>query len=126
MLSGVEEHYTLQFGHLVQQSVTEHYTYNHGSKNHQGGIADSTDGIVTIVHQQQGCSCVFISRFVFVKSSIFKYYSCKTIFYTLLRQPEANHGLSQGKSERHDETCFVKMTSQVKFTNHSLGDYCLI
>ena len=45
MLRGVEEHFSLQFGQLVRQTAPVHYTYyEHGSKNHQGGIADNTDG----------------------------------------------------------------------------------
>ena len=44
MLRGVEEHFSLRFGQLVRKTAPVHYTYyEHGSKNHQGGIADNTD-----------------------------------------------------------------------------------
>ena len=69
MLHGVEEHFSLRFGQLVQQSAPVRYTYyKHGSKNHQGGITDNTDGkVVTIVHQQEGRSHVSFPDFYLSK-----------------------------------------------------------
>ena len=69
MLRGVGEHFSLQFGQLVLQSAPVRYTYyEHGSKNHQGGVSDNTDGkVVTIIHQQQGCSRVSFLDFYLSK-----------------------------------------------------------
>lgn len=65
MLRGVEEHFPLRFGQLVRQSARVRYSYfEHGSKNHQGGVADNTDGkVVTVVHQQEGRSDVLFLDF---------------------------------------------------------------
>ena len=69
MLRGVEEHFSLRFGQLVRRSAPVRYTYfEHGSKNHQGGVADSTDGkVVTVVQEQGGHSHVTFLNFYMSK-----------------------------------------------------------
>ena len=62
LLRGVKEHYNLIFAQLERQNSLDHYTYyEYVSKNHQGGVSDSSEGkVVTIVHSQTGHSHVSI------------------------------------------------------------------
>ena len=59
----------MRFGQLVRQAAPVRYTYfEHGSKNHQGGIADNTDGkVVIVVHQQEGRSHISLLDFYLSK-----------------------------------------------------------
>ena len=62
LLRGVREHYNLTFAQLKLQNSPDCYTYyEYVSKNHQGGVSDSSEGkVVTIVHSQIGRSHVSI------------------------------------------------------------------
>ena len=59
MLRGVQEHHTLRFSQIVRGYQPNKYTYyEHGSKNHQGGVLDTSDGkVVTIVHRPNQSRC---------------------------------------------------------------------
>ena len=62
LLRGVQEHYNLTFAQLKRQDNPDRYTYyEYVSKNHQGGIADCSEGkVVTIVHSNMARSHVAI------------------------------------------------------------------
>lgn len=59
MLRGVQEHQTLRFSQIVRGYQPDKYTYyEHGSKNHQGGVSDTSDGkVVTIVRRPNHSRC---------------------------------------------------------------------
>ena len=70
-LRGVQEHDQLKFGQIVWDRNPDCYTYyEHGSKNHSGGVNDDTDGkIVTILATTHPYSCHVVRPLFFQSSS---------------------------------------------------------
>ena len=69
LLRGIQAHYKLTFAQLKRQNNPDRYTnYEFVSKNHQGGIADGSEGkVVTIVHSEMARSHVSILDFYLSK-----------------------------------------------------------
>ena len=68
-LRGVQEHEQLKFGQIIRNTNPDRYTYyEHGSKNHSGGVNDDTDGkIVSIIASSHPHSLVALLDLYFSK-----------------------------------------------------------
>ena len=133
MLRGVWKtiaHYSWE--NLCKKSGSDRYTYyKHGSKSHQGGVADSTDGkVVTIVHQKKGHSHVSFLELYTSKVPpscvvVDKPFSCT---HFVSHQLEIDHGFCTFSFEKLKVKARYSMVKQMfqeakivgKFTNHSL------
>ena len=57
-LRGVQEHYNLRFSQIKYATNPERYTYyEFGSKNHAGGINDTSTGKIVPIVATNNCNC---------------------------------------------------------------------